>query len=66
MVPHDAKVFANVAPSAPENCSNQMIGLLRLLATAAHEILKCHIFDCCYVASGPPDRIPPVQAVNGA
>jgi hypothetical protein len=51
MVPHDAKVFANVAPSAPENCSDQMKGLLRLLATAAHDILKCHAFDCCYVVA---------------
>jgi hypothetical protein len=51
MVPHDAKVFANVAQSAPENCSDQMKGLLRLLATAAHDILKCHAFDCCYVVA---------------
>ncbi len=66
MVPHYAKVFANVAPSAPENCSDHIMGLLRLFATAANEILKCHTFDCSYVASGLLDRISPVQAVNGA
>jgi len=66
MVPHDAKVFANVAQSAPDNCSDQNMGLLRLLATAAHEILMCRTVDCCYVACGLPDRISPVQAVNGA
>ena len=66
MVPHDAKVFANVAPSAPENCSDQIMGLLCLLAAAAHEILKSHTADCGYVACGLPDRISPGQTINGA
>src|SRR5579871_6257181 len=66
MVPHDAKVFLNVDPSAPENCFDQNMALVRLLATPGHELIECRAADCSSVARKLPDRISPALSVDGA